>query len=119
MMQAHTQTSNGQTRIDSANALEARLRELFAKQRRLRELLDQTRSELDSVNQDVLSVQAEYCTDAQREEEYLQVLERLLGLDPRIRPEELQGAVDAREFLEGLFQELEQEAGQGMARKAG
>ena len=92
------------------NALEARLGFLFSEQRRLREQLDQTRAELDRVNAEVQRVQDEYCIDASREEECLQCLERLLGVNLRITEQEMEEAMQNGESLHDIIAELEREA---------
>jgi uncharacterized protein YhaN len=73
-------------------AVEARLRHLFSEQRRLRELLERTRAELDQINREVLQVQEDFCTDEAREQEYWRCLQRLLGFDPVITREEIEEA---------------------------
>jgi hypothetical protein len=65
------------------DALEAKLLPLFAEQRRLREELERARAALDQVNREVLQVQEEYCTNAERAEEYDHCLQKVLGVDPR------------------------------------
>ena len=88
--------------------LESRLRRLFEEQQRLRELLDRTRGELDTVNADLFRLQDEYCTDAARQEEYDGAVERILGFDPRIDLKEVADLLDKErgcdmgEFIEEL-----------------
>ncbi len=88
--------------------LEAQLRQLFARQRQLREQLDATRAELDRVNAEVLRTGDEYCSSPEREEEYLQGLEKILGYDPRIDPKEIEEALKNPQSFEDFLAELEQ-----------
>jgi hypothetical protein len=92
--------------------LESRLRSLFAEQRRLREELERTRAQLDRVNADVLLFQEEYCTDAEREEEYGRCLQKVLGFDPRLDPELIAaaGKTTGGQTLLEIIEELEREA---------
>jgi hypothetical protein len=92
---------------NGTDSLEGKLRQIFAEQRRLRDLLEKTRTELDQVNREVIRFQAEYCTDAVREEEYNQCLERILDIDPRLNLAELEAARAGGESLEELIQALE------------
>jgi len=107
---------------DSTNgspSLESQLRGLFAEQRRLRELLEQTRADLDEVNRQVLRFQDDYCTDAERQEEYDSALERILGFDPRIDLNEVREILsgkrgcDMREFIEELEAAIKATPSQG------
>src|SRR5438128_84691 len=77
---------------DSEDSLEATLGQLFREQRGLREQLETVRTELERVNREILKVQEEFCTDAQREEVYQRCLERLLGFDPGIDAKEIDEA---------------------------
>ena len=94
--------------VDGSSSLDDRLRGLFAEQRRLRELLEQTRADLDAVNREVLRFQDEHCTDAVREKEYDGALERVLGIDPRIDLNEVEEVLsgkrgcDMGKFIEEL-----------------
>src|SRR5262249_48692833 len=73
-------------------SLEAYLRQLFARQQQLREQLEAVRAELDCVNADVLRAQEEFCTSPEREDEYNACLQRILGFDSRIDPQEIEEA---------------------------
>jgi len=95
------------TWTNSACAVEARLRHLFAEQFRLRELLEATRAELDRVNAEVLQTQKEYCTSPEREEEYCQCLEKVLGFNPRISLEEIEAARRNPQSIEDFLAELD------------
>ena len=66
MIQPETQTTATAGPLNGVVGLENRLRRLFGEQQRLRELLDQTRAELDGVNAELFRFQDEYCTDAAR-----------------------------------------------------
>jgi hypothetical protein len=92
---------------NALSPLEAKLRHLFGEQRRLRELLERTRSELDAVNREVLKTQEEYCTDTTREEEYDQGLERILGSNTRLNLKDLEEASANEEKFEDLIRALE------------
>jgi hypothetical protein len=87
--------------------LESRLRSLFAEQRRLREELERTRAQLDRVNAEVLQVQEEYCTDAEREEEYCRCLQKVLGFDTRIEAALVEDARAGGQTMDQLIEELE------------
>jgi hypothetical protein len=107
MAEPNVPANQDRVAVNATRSLEARLGRLFAEQRRLRELLETTREELDRVNREVLRTQDEFCTDPAREEEYLCVLERVLGYDPRIDPKELEDALTNGQSLEELIAELE------------
>jgi predicted nuclease with TOPRIM domain len=94
--------------------LESRLRSLFAEQQRLREELERTRAQLDQVNAEVLRFQEEYCTDAEREEEYGRCLQKVLGFDTRLDPELIAcaGTTTSGQTLLEIIEELEREAAQ-------
>jgi hypothetical protein len=92
---------------NGTDPLEGKLRHLFAEQRRLRDLLEKTRAELDGVNGELIRFQRAFCTDAVREEEYNQCLERILGFDPRLNLQEFEVARAGGESLEELIRELE------------
>ena len=108
MPQLHSSTNQSPGELNGAPAseLEAKLRFFFGEQRRLRELLEQTRAELDRVNRDLLQYQDEYCTDSGREAEYLDCLESILGYSIRVDPKEIEEAqknpVDFKAFLAEL-----------------
>jgi hypothetical protein len=108
MAEINVQVNHEADRIDGPCSLEARLRHLFAEQHRLRELLEQTRAELDRVNATVLRTQDDYCTSPEREEEYDQCLEKILGFDPRIDLREIEAAKRNPMPIEALLEELEQ-----------
>jgi hypothetical protein len=93
--------------VEGASELENRLRRFFAEQRRLREQLEQTRADLDRVNSELLQFQDEYCTDAAREEEYLDCLERVLGYSVRIDLKELEEARNNPRTIEDIIAEIE------------
>ncbi|HVS36513.1 MAG TPA: hypothetical protein VMS17_13195 [Gemmataceae bacterium] len=99
--------------------LEARLRQLFGEQQRLRELLDRTRQQLDDLAAELFRFQDEYCTDAAREEEYDSALERILGINPRIDLKEVEEILagkrkcDMGEFIEELERTIEATPSQG------
>jgi hypothetical protein len=88
--------------------LESRLRSLFAEQRRLREELERTRAQLDQVNAEVLRSQKEYCTDAEREEEYGRCLQKVLGFDTQEVPALVEAARAGGQTMDQLLEELEQ-----------
>jgi hypothetical protein len=93
--------------VRSLTYVEMKLRQLFARQRQLREQLDATRAELDSTNAEVLRTQDEYCTSPAREEEYLQCLEKVLDYGPRIDPKEIEEASKRPQAIEDIIEELE------------
>jgi hypothetical protein len=88
--------------------LESRLRSLFAEQQRLREELERTRAQLDQVNAEVLRFQEEYCTDAEREEEYGRCLQKVLGFDTHIDAALIEEARAGGQTMDQLIEELEQ-----------
>jgi hypothetical protein len=51
----------------------------------------------------VLRSQDEYCTSPEREEEYLQCLEKVLGYDPRIDPKELEEALKNPQDIQDIL----------------
>jgi hypothetical protein len=93
---------------NSSTCVEVKLRQLFTQRRKLRATLDATRVELDRVNAEVLRIQDDYCTSPEREEEYLQYLEKILGYNPRIDPKELEAALKDPQSIEDFLAELEQ-----------
>lgn len=95
--------------VNGSSPLESRLRGLFAEQRRLSELLEQTRADLDEINRQVLTFQDDYCTDAERQEEYDSALERILGFDPRIDLNEVEEILSGKRGRDmgALIAELE------------
>jgi hypothetical protein len=97
--------------------LESRLRSLFAEQRRLREELERTRTQLDQVNADVLQFQREYCTDAEREEEYGCCLHKVLGVDPHFDPRLFTEAETGGQTIFEIIEELERKADLSSARE--
>ena len=119
MIQPETQTTATAGPLNGVVGLENRLRRLFGEQQRLRELLDQTRAELDGVNAELFRFQDEYCTDAVRQEEYDSAIERILGIDPRIDLKEVEEVLagrrscDMREFIEELERTGSATASQG------
>lgn len=101
-----TELANG------ACSLEARLGQLLAEQRSLRERLEQTRTELDRINAEVLRTQEEYCTDEARDLEYRRCMQRLLGFDPYLDLAEIEEARKNPQSFADLLEELER-MGQG------
>jgi hypothetical protein len=89
-------------------SLEAKLRQLYARQDELRTQLEATRAELNRVSAEVLRTQQEYCTDPGREEEYWQCLKNILGEDPREFLKEIEAAKANPTLFEDLLKELEQ-----------
>ncbi len=98
--------------------LEVRLRYFFGEQQRLRESLDWTRAELDRVNAELLRFQDEYCTDAAREEEYLDCLERIHGTSFRMDPMEIEEALANPQGIEDILRKLEGHANLGPSPEA-
>jgi hypothetical protein len=92
--------------IEGASELENRLRRLYSEQNRLMVLLDQSRTELERLNSEVRRCQEEYCTDAAREAEYLDTVERILGRKVRIDPKELEEARNNPQTFEAFIAEL-------------
>src|SRR5437870_471550 len=111
MSEPRTETAQATGSVNGAasSELEARLRQFLGEQRRLRELLDQTRADLDRINTELLRFQDEYCTDAAREEEYDSALERILGFDPRIDPKEIEEALKDPQGIDEFLAELERQ----------
>jgi hypothetical protein len=103
--------------VSVGSSLESRLRNLFAEQRRLRDQLEQTRADLDRVNRQVLQFQDEFCTDAQREEEYDRCLQKVLGFDPRIDASLLEEARAGGQSMDKLIEEMERTAGLPSSRE--
>jgi hypothetical protein len=87
--------------------LEATLRMLFARQDELREQGDATRAERKRISDEVLRIQDEYCTSPEREEEYLNCLEKILGFNPSIDPKEIEEAMKNPFSMEDFIAELE------------
>jgi predicted nuclease with TOPRIM domain len=112
MPEQHTQAAETAASINGAcpSELEVRLRHIFGEQQRLRELLDRMRAELDLVNAELRRFQDEYCTDAAREDEYLDCLERIHGVSFRIDPREIEEAMANPQGIEDLLAELERQA---------
>ena len=109
MSELRTETAQATGAANGAPAPEpeARLRHLLGEQRRLRELLEQTRAALDRVNADLLGFQNEYCTDPAREREYDSALARILGFDPRFDPKEIEEALKDPQGIDEFLAELE------------
>jgi len=114
MAELEVEVVQGAASHNGQDRLEVRLRSLFAEQRRLREELERTRAQLDQVNAEVLQFQEEYCTNAEREEEYGRCLQKVLGFDTTLDPELLAcaGATTGGQTLLEIIEELEREAGQ-------
>jgi hypothetical protein len=109
-----TDTCNGAVNV----GLEERLRHFFSEQHRLRDRLEQARTELDGVNLALLRFQDEYCTDPEREEEYDACIERITGckrLDPSEIAEALANPQSTEEFLAELEQMCEERLGSANA----
>ncbi len=100
MSQPDPQAAVNGTPPNGAADLESRLRQLFDKQQRLRELLDRTRQELDDLAAELFRFQDEYCADAACEEEYAKAIERILGFDPRIDLNEVEEILAGRRSCE-------------------
>ncbi len=96
MAEGNRQVGGAIESVNGSSSLEARLRGLFAEQRRLRELLEQTRTDLAEINRQVLSFQDDYCRDAVRQEEYDSAIERILGFDPRIDLKEVEEVLSGK-----------------------
>ena len=92
--------------VEGASELENRLRRLYSEQNRLMVLLDQARTELERLNNEVRRCQEEYCTDAAREEEFLDTVERILGPGVRIDPKELEEARNNPQTIEAFIASL-------------
>jgi uncharacterized protein YhaN len=107
MAEPNVQSSPTLDPANGAYSLDARLALLFAEQRRLRAQLEQTRAELDRVNREVLRVHDEFSTDADREEEYRQCVQRLLGFDPHVEASEIEDAKQDPQSAEEFLAELE------------
>lgn len=135
MSEPRTETAqaSGSTNGVASSELEARLRQLFGEQRRLRALLDQTlaeaglltlrevherrlgeladrtRAELDRINTELFRFQDEYCTDPVRAEEYDSTIERILDFDPRIELSEVEDVLAGKRGcdMKKLIEELE------------
>jgi len=100
-------TSRNKPKGQDASDLEEKLRRFFEEQRRLRALLNQTRADLDRVNAGLLNFQHEYCIDAAREEEYLQCLEKVTGIDPRAEELRMNEGLRDGVTFEQIIQALE------------
>jgi hypothetical protein len=111
MAQPDLQAVPEATGANGAVPLETALQQLFAEQRRLRELLEQTQAEFARVNRAVLQVQQAFCTDEARELEYRRCVERLTGMDPYIAPEELEEAARLGFSFEEVLQAMAEAAG--------
>jgi hypothetical protein len=93
--------------VEGASELENRLRRFFAEQHRFREQLEQTRTDLDRVTNELLQFQHDYCTDEARENEYMDCLERILGYSVRIDPKELEEARNNPRTIDDIICEIE------------
>jgi hypothetical protein len=94
--------------VNGDASLETTLQRLFAEQRRLRELLEQTQAEYARANRAVLQFQQGYCTDPARALEYRRCVQRLTGLDPYITPEEIEAAERTGLTFEQLLEAIEE-----------
>jgi hypothetical protein len=103
--------------VNGSPTLETRLRRLFAEQQRLREELDRTRAELDRVNGEVLQVQEDFCTDAEREEEYGRCLQKVLGVDPHLDSSLFPAEASGQTFGE-IIEELERQGSESPSSEA-
>ena len=145
MSKPHTEIAPTTGSINGAasSELEARLRHFFGEQQRLRALLDQTlaeavpltwrevhekrlgeladrtRADLERINAELFRFQDEYCTDAAREEEYECAIERILGFDPRIDLHEVEEVLagkrncDMKKFIVELERTVKATPSQG------
>jgi hypothetical protein len=87
--------------------LEARLQYFYREQRRLRDLPEPNWAEVLRVEAELFQFQDEYCTTPEREEEYLDCLERVLGCDPRMDLKMIEEAMANPCSLEDFLKELE------------
>lgn len=102
-----TQTDANWNANIGSSPLEAKLRPLLTEQRQLRDLLEQTRAELDRVNGEVLRLNEEYCSDPSREAEYFHCLQQILGFDARLDAKEIEEGLKDPQSLRDFLAELE------------